>query len=115
MTAGSRREYLDCIALRLANGVRTVSLRELHRVLAHAMPPTKGPATILHRRLALPFRCHAARASESDIVKEGVLGAGARLPLSASPCLVSLHEDMLRGCCRTRRGRLVAAPRRPWV
>src|SRR6266550_7246643 len=98
MTAGSRREYLDGIALHLANGVRTVSLRELHRVLAHAMPPNRRcPAAILHRRLALPFRCHAARASESDIVRQAQPGAGARLPLPASPCLASLHEDMLRG------------------
>src|SRR6266404_4198039 len=56
MTAGSRREYVDSIALDLANGVCAVSFHEFHRVLAHAMPPTKGPARILHRRLALPPR-----------------------------------------------------------
>src|ERR1700674_4073363 len=55
MTAGRRREYVDGIALHLANGVRAVSLRELHGVLAHAMPPNRRcPAAILHRRLALP-------------------------------------------------------------
>src|ERR1700736_3182747 len=55
MTAGSRPEYLDGVALHLADVSRAVALREFHRVLAHPMPQNRNcPAAIFHLQLALP-------------------------------------------------------------
>src|SRR5207237_3265566 len=92
-------KYLDGIALHLANGVRAVSLRELHRVLAHGHASEEG---VLLQFYTGGSHCHSA------VTQRGLRKAISQGRRSLAQARVFRYRPRLEALCCAEKARVIS-------